>query len=162
MIEARSLREEPTLFAARIAPHRSLSRGGFIAVMAILAAVSFTAGFAFLMIGAWPVFGFFGIDVLIAYLAFRSNFRAARAFEDIHVTPSRLRVLQVSPRGVARENESNPRWVRMETTRDEDYGMTRLALISRGVPLVIGSFLAPLQREELALGLGAALAEAKR
>jgi uncharacterized membrane protein len=40
--------------------------------------------------------------------------------------------------------------------------MTRLALISRGVPLVIGSFLAPLQREELALGLGAALAEAKR
>jgi len=153
---------EPTLYAATLRPHRSLTPAGFLAVMAVLAGVSFTAGMAFLMMGAWPIFGFFGLDVALVYFAFRSNFRAARAYEDIHVTPSRLLVRQVSARGEARDNISNPRWVRMETTRDEDYGVTRLALISRGVPLVIGAFLGPRQREEVADGLAAALATAKR
>jgi uncharacterized membrane protein len=162
MTDATRLPNEPTLFSARLKPHRSLSRTGFIVVMAVLGGVSLTVGSIFLMMGAWPIFGFFGLDVLLVYLAFRASFRSARAFEDIHVTPSVLRVRQVSHHGQERENVSNPRWVRMETTRDEDYGMTRLALISRGVPLVIGAFLAPPQREQVAHGLGEALATAKR
>ncbi|MCC6949299.1 MAG: DUF2244 domain-containing protein [Bradyrhizobiaceae bacterium] len=153
---------EPTLYAATLRPHRSLSPAGFVAVMAVVAGVSFAAGIAFLLMGAWPIFGFFGLDVALVYFAFRASFRAARAYEDIHVTPSRLLVRQVSAHGEARENVSNPRWVRVETERDEDYGMTRLALISRGVPLVIGAFLGPRQREEVADGLTAALATAKR
>jgi uncharacterized membrane protein len=130
--------------------------------MAVLGGVSLAVGSVFLMKGAWPIFGFLGLDVLLVYLAFRASYRSARAYEDIHVTPSMLRVRQVSHHGHERENVSNPRWVRMETTRDEDYGMTRLALISRGVPLVIGAFLAPRQREQVAHGLGDALAAAKR
>ena len=72
------------------------------------------------------------------------------------------RALVIVPTYNERENIANPRWVRMETTRDEDYGMTRLALVSRGVPLVIGAFLAPRQREQVAHGLADALATAKR
>jgi uncharacterized membrane protein len=162
MTDATRFPDEPTLFQARLKPHRSLTRAGFIAVMAVLGGVSFAVGSFFLMQGAWPIFGFFGLDVLLVYLAFRASFRSARAYEDIHMTPSLLRVRQVSHHGNERENVANPRWVRMETTRDEDYGMTRLALVSRGVPLVIGAFLAPRQREEVAHGLGAALANAKR
>lgn len=162
MLDATRFPDEPTLFTARLKPHRSLSRSGFIVVMMVLGGVSFTVGSIFLMMGAWPIFGFFGLDVLLVYLAFRASFRSARAFEDIHVTPSILRVRQVSPYGEERDNVSNPRWVRMETERDEDFGMTRLALISRGVPLVVGAFLAPREREEVAHGLGEALAAAKR
>jgi uncharacterized membrane protein len=162
MTDATRLPDEPTLFRARLKPHRSLSRTGFIALMAVLGGVSLAVGSVFLMKGAWPIFGFLGLDVLLVYLAFRASYRSARAYEDIHVTPSMLRVRQVSHHGHERENVSNPRWVRMETTRDEDYGMTRLALISRGVPLVIGAFLAPRQREQVAHGLGDALAAAKR
>jgi uncharacterized membrane protein len=162
MTDATCFPGEPTLFEARLKPHRSLSRAGFIAVMAVLGGVSLTVGSIFLMQGAWPIFGFFGLDVLLVYLAFRASYRSARAFEDIHMTPSVLRVRQVSHHGHERENVSNPRWVRMETTRDEDYGMTRLALISRGMPLVIGAFLAPPQRERVAHGLAEALATAKR
>jgi len=162
MTDATRFPAEPTLFEARLKPHRSLTPAGFVAVMALVAGISFTAGTAFLMMGAWPVFGFFGLDVLLVWLAFRANFRAARAYEDIHVTPSRLLVRQVSARGDARDNVSNPRWVRLETAQDEDYGMTRLALVSRGTPLVIGAFLGPRQREQVADGLAAALASAKR
>jgi uncharacterized membrane protein len=153
---------DPTLFEATLRPYRSLSRGGFLAVMAVLGGVSFAAGTAFLMMGAWPVFGFFGLDVLLVWLAFRASFRQARAFENIHMTPHRLSVRQVSARGAERRSAFNPRWVRLDTTRDDDFGVTRVAVVSRGIPLVIGAFLPAVHKEQLADNLGAALAVAKR
>jgi uncharacterized membrane protein len=83
---------EPQIFSARLTPHRSLNRTGFLAVMLFLSIVSFVTGMVFLMMGAWPVLGFFGLDVLVIWWAFKVNFRAARASEEIVVTPSELRV----------------------------------------------------------------------
>ncbi|HXL68532.1 MAG TPA: DUF2244 domain-containing protein [Xanthobacteraceae bacterium] len=153
---------DPTLFEARLKPHRSLTPQGFAVLMAVLGGISFAVGTVFLLLGAWPVFGFFGLDMFIVWWAFRANFRAARAYEDIHLTPHRLLVRQVSARGDARETEFNPRWVRLEKNEDETYGVTRLALISRGIALVIGAFLPPLHRGQLAKSLSAALQAAKR
>jgi uncharacterized membrane protein len=153
---------DPVLFEATLRPHRSLSRAGFIVVMAALAGTSFAAGTAFLMMGAWPVFGFFGLDVALVWWAFRANYRAARAYEDIHMTANRLLIRQVSASGETRERTFNPRWIRLETARDEDYGVTRVAVVSRGLPLVIGAFLPAVHKEQLAQGLQAALATAKR
>ncbi len=64
---------EPTIFSAVITPHRSLGRVGFLLLMAIFGAVSFVAGMAFLMDGAWPVFGFFGLDVAAAVLGVQAQ-----------------------------------------------------------------------------------------
>jgi uncharacterized membrane protein len=153
---------EPVLFEARLSPHRSLSSMGFAIVMGVLATVSFAVGVSFLMMGAWPVFGFFGLDVALVWLAFRVNYRDARAYEDIRVTPNLLSVRQVSAKGAARETDFNPRWVRLEKTEDELYGVTRVALLSRGIFLIVGAFLPPLYRSELAKHLSAALAAAKR
>ena len=153
---------EPILFEARLSPHRSLSSTGFAIVMGVLAGVSFVVGISFLMMGAWPVFGFFGLDVALVWLAFRVNYRDARAYEDIRVTPSVLSVQQVSAKGTARETDFNPRWVRLEKTEDELYGVTRVALMSRGILLIVGAFLPPLYKSELAKRLSAALAAAKR
>ena len=153
---------ESVLFEARLSPHRSLSPAGFAIVMGALAAVSFAVGVSFLMMGAWPVFGFFVLDVGLVWLAFRLNYRAARAYEDIRMTPHSLSVRQVSAKGTARETAFNPRWVRLEKTEDDLYGVTRVALISRGIFLIVGAFLPPLYKGELAKRLGAALAVAKR
>ena len=153
---------DPTLFEARLKPHRSLTPQGFAVLMTVLGGISFVVGTVFLFMGAWPVFGFFGLDVLVVWFAFRANFRAARAYEDIHLTPHRLLVRQVSARGEARETEFNPRWVRLEKNEDDTYGVTRLALISRGIALVIGAFLPPFHRGQLAKSLSAALQVAKR
>lgn len=153
---------EPVLFEARLSPHRSLSPAGFAVVMGVLAGVSFAVGVSFLIMGAWPVFGFFGLDVALVWLAFRLNYRDARAYEDIRMTPSLLSVRQVSAKGAASETAFNPRWVRLEKTEDELYGVTRVALISRGIFLIVGAFLPPLYKGELAKRLGAALASAKR
>ena len=79
--------------------------------MCAVGGISFIAGMVFLIAGAWPVFGFFGIDVLSIYWAFKVNYRAARAYETVTVTSSELIVRQVSHRGHKTELVFNPLWV---------------------------------------------------
>src|SRR3984893_4351742 len=101
---------EPTLFSAIVTPHRSLSRVGFVIVMAALGGLSFVAGTVFLILGAWPVFGFFGLDVLLVYWAFRANYRAAAAYEEVTMTACELKVRKVSHRGKVSEWALTPGW----------------------------------------------------
>lgn len=153
---------ERTLLFERLIPHRSLNALGFTILMVTLGGASFVLGIAFLLMGAWPIFGFLGLDVLLVWFAFRSNYRAARAFEEILVTPVRLVWRRISARGELREDIMNPRWVRLETTSDELSGVTRVALVERRVTRVIGAFLPPASKEKLAKSLAKALASAKR
>ena len=153
---------EPELFVALLTPHRSLNRTGFVVVMAFLSAVSFATGVAFLMMGAWPVFGFLGLDVLAIYVAFRVNFRRARACEQISVTPSALRLRRVSHRGHVVEWVFNPLWVRLDREADDEYGLEHLYLTSRGKRVAIGSFLSPDEKASFSNALTAALNAARR
>jgi len=154
--------EPPTLFSAMLTPHRSLNRVGFLILMAFLSVVSFGAGVTFLMLGAWPVFGFFGLDVLAVYIAFRVNFLRATAREEISVTPTTLIVRRISHRGGVSEWSFNPLWVTLDQQVHEAYGVERLALVSRGRALTIASFLSPNEKASFAKALTAALASAKR
>src|SRR6202167_1788489 len=74
------------IFSAVITPHRSLSQTGFLIFMLCLGGLSFISGVAFVLMGAWPVCGFFGLDVLLVYVAFRANYRSGRAYEEVTVT----------------------------------------------------------------------------
>src|ERR1700722_12683318 len=148
---------EPALFAARLTPHRSLSRTGFVLVMTVLGAVSIAAGMVFLLIGAWPVFGFFGLDVLLVYWAFRANYRAAAAYEEVTVTATELRVRKVSHRGKAAEWTVNPLWVKLERVTHEEFGIESLFLVSRDRRLPVATFLGPQEKESFAAALGAAI-----
>lgn len=154
--------KEPQIFSALLTPHRSLNRTGFLAVMLFLSVVSFVAGLAFLMMGAWPVFGFFGLDVLVIWWAFRVNFRTAQAREEITVTASELRVRRVSHRGQVAEWTFNPLWVRLDMEVDEDFGIEHLYLISRGHQIQIARFLGPEEKASFYKGLVEALNAAKR
>jgi uncharacterized membrane protein len=153
---------EPAIFSAIITPHRSLSQRGFLVVMGLIAGISFIGGVAFYMIGAWPVVGFFGLDVLLVYFAFCANYRAAAAFEEITVTPSELRVRRVSHRGEVAEWTLNPVWTRLDRETHEEFGLLGLFLVSRGRRLPIAGFLSPTEKESFAAALSAALGEAKR
>jgi uncharacterized membrane protein len=154
--------DQPKLFSARLTPHRSLNRTGFLVLMSIVSAASFAAGIAFLLMGAWPVFGFFGLDVLVIYWAFRINFRRAAAVEEISMTPSELRVRRVSHRGHVVEWVLNPLWVRLDQKSHAEFGIERLYLVSKGRRVSIGSFLGPDEKASFAKALLAALQAAKR
>jgi uncharacterized membrane protein len=154
--------QEPTIFSAVLTPHRSLSRKGFLILMTVLGLISLTTGTAFLMAGAWPVFGFCGLDVLLIYFAFRLSYRRAKAYEQVTVTPSELTVRQVSHHGRISEWTLNPLWVKLDRVVHAEFGIERLFLVSHGRRLAIAGFLGPQEKESFALALSAALGEAKR
>jgi uncharacterized membrane protein len=156
------LAAEPTLFSAIITPHRSLSGTGFVVVMMLVGGLSFISGMFFFLLGAWPVVGFLGLDVLLVYWAFRANYRAATAFEQVTVTPSELRVRRVSHRGQVAEWTLNPLWTQLDREKHDEFGLLRLFLVSRGRKLAVAGFLSPKERESFAAALAAALGEAKR
>jgi uncharacterized membrane protein len=153
---------EPKIFSAVITPHRSLSATGFLIFMLCVGGLSFVAGSVFLLMGAWPVFGFLGLDVLLIYLAFRANFRAARAYEEVTVTATELTVRKVSQRGGVREWTLNPVWVKLDRIVHEEFGIERLFLVSHGRKLSIAGFLGPDEKASFARALSNALGEAKR
>ena len=160
--EANASAAEPMLFSALLTPHRSLNRTGFVVLMSFVTIVSFIAGAVFWWLGAWPIFGFFGLDVLVIYWAFKVNFRTAKASEEITVTPSELRVRRISHRGHVAEWVLNPLWVRFEQIEHEEFGIERLYLVSRGRRVSIGSFLGPEEKASFSKALTAALNTAKR
>ena len=93
---------ERAVFDATITPHRSLGQNGFRIVMTLVCLASVISSLPFVILGAWPVAGFFGIDVLALFVAFHINFRHARAFERIVVSP-----LEVLLRKVSRCNDDH-------------------------------------------------------
>jgi uncharacterized membrane protein len=69
---------------------------------------------------------------------------------------------QVTHRGQAREWRLNPLWTKLDREQDDEFGLQKLALVSRGERIVIAGELSPPERETLAEALAKALAEVKR
>lgn len=137
-------------------PHRSLGRKGFIILMSFISLVSGLTGLGFYMVGAWPVMGFFGLDLLLIYGAFRLNYRAARLHELVELSESELKLTRVYPSGRAKSWSFNPYWVRLEHQRFEA-AADRLSLRSHGKVLTFGNFLSDDEKRGFADALGAAL-----
>jgi uncharacterized membrane protein len=150
------------IFSATITPHRSLGRTGFIVLMSAIGLASFIAGIIFIRMGAWPIFGFLGLDVLLIYWAFRANYRSARACEEIVVGYEEIRVRRADHRGNRQEWKINPLWAKIEREEDEEFGLMRLYLVARGRRLSIAHDLSPNEKSSFAAAFGAALTEAKR
>jgi uncharacterized membrane protein len=153
---------EAPIFAARLVPHRSLDRFQFRVLLILFAGVNFAASLPFIVIGAWPVAGFCGLDVALLFFAFRANFIAARAYEQFSLTPLELSLAKVSATGRRAEWRFNPSWVRLDREEHEEFGTMRLALVSRGCSVEIAKFLGPAEKAQFASRLTRALAEARR
>lgn len=152
--------QDDRVFRAVLHPHRSLGPRGFLILMLAIGAVSFVTGIVFLMLGAWPVLGFFGLDVLLVYIAFRLNYRAGRAYEQVELTRDLLKITRVSSRGVIETFDFNPYWVRVRLAERPD-GRAHLKLASHGRELEFGLCLNDDERREFARVLDGALATAR-
>jgi uncharacterized membrane protein len=146
------------LFFERVLrPHRSLPRGRFHVLMLVLGLVSVALGTGFVVAGAWPVFGFFGLDVGLVYLAFRHNYRSAQGRETLRLESDAFTVERIGRGGELRLWRFQPFWLRvvLEERRDRS---NRLLVASHGKSLVIADFLGPAARRELAATIRDALA----
>ncbi len=157
-----AMADSHTILSLRLTPHRSLTRRNFHILLLIFSGACFFTSLPFILLGAWPVVGFMGLDVAAFYFAFRASFRAARAYEDVLLTPLELRFAKVSPTGARAEWHFNPSWVRLDRVEHEEFGTQRLAFVSHGRSVEVGPFLGPDEKASLARCLSAGLAEARR
>jgi uncharacterized membrane protein len=162
MVEPASAAEDaPILFDAVLHPHRSLGRRGFLVLMACLGSVALALGSAFLLIGAWPVFGLLGLDVALVWLAFRINYGQARLYERVRLTERALTVQRVDHRGRGRIWQFQPHWLRVSMDDPPEHD-SQIRLSSHGRQVIVGSFLSPEERLDFARALDAALDRLRR
>jgi uncharacterized membrane protein len=150
------------IYQARLRPRRSLTPRQARGIIVASALFTTCVSLPFFVMGAWPVVGFLGLDVIALGIAFAASFRAARAYEDIEITPLDLTLAKVDPRGRRREWRFNPMWVNLRRQDHDEFGLLRLALAFRNREVEVAGFLGPQERGAVAKDLAGALAEARR
>ena len=144
-------------FRAILSPHRSLDERGFKILMTWVSLISLSVGLWFFAIGAWPVVGFFGLDVLILYLAFKANYRHALVYETVELTPERLSITRHPLRGEQKNWQFNPYWVRLNV-RERKGKCSVVEASSHGKKLIFAHFLTDREKHDFAGHLNRALA----
>jgi uncharacterized membrane protein len=145
------------LFQAHLRPHRSLSRRAFRRIMLAVTLFSLTVSVVAFLGGAWPVFGFMGLDIALVWFALRLSYRRALVSEVLELDQHALTVERTDPSGRGKKWRLQPAWLRVELA-EPILPQTPVMLRSHGQELPIGVFLHPDQRREIASDLRAALA----
>jgi uncharacterized membrane protein len=148
------------LFDAVLHPHRSLGPRGFYLLIGFIALVSFATGVAFALKGAWPILGFFGLDVLAIYFALRLSYRSGRLHETVQLRENELTVRRILPNGRAAGWTFNPYWVRI-ALHEGRLGDGHVELTSHGHRVFVGRFLTAGERADFAAALGNAVGRLK-
>ncbi|MEM6913670.1 MAG: DUF2244 domain-containing protein [Pseudomonadota bacterium] len=143
-------------FHALLFPNRSLSADGFRRVLAVVVGVNLMNALIYFTLGAWPVAFFCGVDILIVWAAFKASYAQARRHERVMLTDDALWISRVLPSGHETRWKLSPYWTRVLIDDPVEH-TTQLKLIEKGKTLILGSFLAPQERKELADAIQTAL-----
>ncbi len=143
-------------FEAMSRPRQALGTRGLRVVAALLGLGLALCAVLFTLLGAWPVLGFLGVELLLVLGLFALHRRAAaRAFERVALTGGELTVQRADPRGMRFDFACNAEWARV---RVEEGLQPRVLVAERAREVEIGLFLGAEQRRELADRLTRALA----
>ncbi|ACP27215.1 putative integral membrane protein [Sinorhizobium fredii NGR234] len=154
------INDEP-IFAAELTPHRSLGFRGFKILLMAAGAMSALHVFVFLVIGAWPIVFFFGLDFVLLFGAFWLSYHSARAREEVSVSRTDVSVKKFAPSGRMTELRFNPFWARFSIKRHQEIGIVSMKISGGGRQTDIGSFLNRDDRETFAVAFSRALATAR-
>ncbi|MCY0093076.1 DUF2244 domain-containing protein [Hoeflea ulvae] len=155
------MNDEP-VFEAVLKPHRSLGRAGFVILMSITTAITIAHMAVFAVAKAWPVLGFFGLDLALLFGAFWLSYRSGRAREFVRVSRTDLTVRKVAPSGRTVDHQFNPFWTRFNIARHDEIGITDMRISGQGRQTDVGSFLNPDDKESFASAFQRALATVKK
>jgi uncharacterized membrane protein len=146
---------------AVLEPPRSLSARGFNRVMMILGGLSLFSSAVFLTLGAWPVVGFLGLEILAVWLVFNWSFRSQTARTYVRVTADAVDVRKVDGWGRERHARVSAFFARVELDRTAS-GPNALRLATSARAYALGEHLTPRERESFARRLTQAISDARR
>lgn len=133
-------------FSRVLRPHRSSSERDVKIVTVFVVFLFMPTGTAFLMAGAWPVFGFMGLEVAGLIFALWLNHKIGSAFEAITITDTEFRLSKVDHWGKRSYWSEKPQWLKVRF----DATSKQLIVGVHGRHVVIGKFLLEEEREALA------------
>lgn len=146
------------LFEALSTPHQSGTKAGLRVLTGLVMAGSIGLTTLFLVLGAWPVAGFMGGEVLLVIGLLRAHQRwSARIAERITLAEGRIRIERTDRRGRTGAESMDAYWARIQLT-PRPGRVSELRLTARGHSTEIGRFLG----EDDKAGLAQALDEALR
>ena len=156
---------EKIWFEEYITPNRSLGPMGFRILMGMIVVLSFSIGIMFYSMGAWPVTGFFGLDVLLIYWAFKLQYEEAKAVEIIRLADDTLTITRVDHKGNRKEFEFSAYWVKITMSLPANVprhvGETFPEARSHGKGVFFGTHLNQEMRRDLMQSLSQALIDCK-
>ena len=129
-----------------------------VAAMAVGASIP---GMIFFSLGAWPIVGFLGLDVLAVWWALAASRRDGRRFERVTLWPDELEVKRLSASGREELARFSPRATRLVIDRDFNERTTALRLRTADADVEIGAFLSPDDKASFAKAFGTALRKAR-
>lgn len=143
-------------FHAVITPRRSLSQPAMLVLLAAICVLCVGSATLWAIVGAWPVGGFTGLELMLAAWLFRLHIRAGRARELVLLTENRFRVIRTSPTGRRQELTLEPSWLHVRLR--ERPGRTPALLVEGGRQSVeIARELGDAEKRDLAQALDQAL-----
>ncbi len=140
--------DDVPLFEVRMLANRSLSVRGMRVLILLLTGASLLIGMLFWHLGAWPVPGFCGLEVLLACMLLRRNARG-QASEVIILHPDVLLLSRTDASGRTRESRLLPFWLKVALL-DKPGTPVRVRLVGHGVSEEVGSLLGEEARRKLA------------
>jgi uncharacterized membrane protein len=148
---------ETLLFEAISRPPAGLSARGVRWLAGLMIAVAAVPATIFTLLGAWPVLGFMGGEVvLVLFLVALYRRRSRLAVETVQLMEGRLLVRRADGSGGQESVELEPYWTRLEV--EERHGAVPvLRAHARGRSVELGRFLSGEERLSLAAALGEAL-----
>ena len=135
------MNENKNLYSITLKPYRSLTKLGFLLMMIALCTFCFITGIIFIKIGAWPVFGFFGLDVFLVYVFFRLSFKSGEEFETINLTKKKLIIKKYKLKKI-RTYIFDANWIKIKILNPKSH-TNKLQISSKNKSLIVGSFLRP-------------------
>jgi uncharacterized membrane protein len=153
--------EAKPIFAATLTPHRSLSPRGKTVVLGLISLLALVPGVLFYALGAWPVLGFMGLDVLAIWLALTISTNRGKAAEIVTLWPDALEVKRVDPKGRATLQTFKPFDIRFVIDRDFNERVTAMWLKHRDDKHPLGAFLSAEEKMSFSKAFGTALRKAR-
>ena len=128
------------LYSITLKPYRSLNKIGFIIMMLVLCGFSFITGIILMKKGAWPVFGIFGLDILLVYIFFRLSYKSGKEFEVINLTKKKLIIKKYKEKKIIKTYILDANWVKIQIQNPLEHS-SKLQISSKNKSIIIGSFL---------------------
>ena len=141
-----------SLIKLRLEPSKSLRPEGANLILVILGGFGLVISGSFMVFGAWPVFGFMALDVLLIYTAFQAQYRRSSRGQEITISNDKIEIKYFKGGVCVKTILLNKYWDKLEQFNCFNR-RSKLMFSSHGKFSEIGEFLSLKEKQQLVADL---------